>query len=115
MTDPFSRTHRNGRKYWAHTLPRFAEFREAPRKRVSWCPTSHGAASADSPLNQPVGHGAHSGKRRKAGVQVTRPVTRGTPAASTEKTISFLPASAAHGVSPETSGKVNGNKEVNAF
>ena len=151
MKDPFSLTHRNGRKFprrrqrqmallkalgetgsvvhaaaivdvdritpyaWRNTFPGFASFREAPRKRVSWRPTSHGAASADAPSNQPVGNDAHSGKRRKAGVQVTRPVMRGTPAVGTEKTISFLPASAAHGVSPETPGKANGHKEVKGF
>lgn len=114
MTNLFSLTHRSGRKFpsrWAHqtawhnTLPGFASARET--------------ASA----NEPFGVQRLTARYRQISREINELAADGRTATDVDlcptdspiKTILDLHASAARGASPETPGKANGNKEVNAF
>ncbi|MDP1837767.1 MAG: hypothetical protein Q8N31_06080 [Reyranella sp.] len=90
---------------WRNALPGFASARET--------------ASA----NESLGVSCPTARHRQIRCEISR-LAAGTPPGndvdlcptdSARKTISDLHASAAHGASPETPRKANGNKEVNAI
>lgn len=141
MTDPFSLTSRNGRKFTRRRQRQMAFLKAldetgsvAPAAAIvdvdrttphTWRNTLTGFASAreTASANEPFGVQRLTARHRQISREINGLAADGRaatdvdpcPTDSPGKTILDLHASAAHGASPETAGKVNGNKEVKGF